>query len=200
MRRFVFVCLVLTVACGRETPTPPPPATEIPTTPITTSTPAPTTTTVPTIDKGSYDEALLWMRSAPKFHFVLDDHGIHAEGDMARKTLGAEQVQFRANGHEWLAESTVKGVTWKQRSGSAWKETAAPEFGSRIYQRVTLAFDPQKKEGVPMLVSRDNGANLYRFTDANTNEVHELWVNQKDAHVERLKIGDQVELTIAVAP
>jgi hypothetical protein len=155
---------------------------------------------VPTIDKGSYDEALLWMRSTPKFHFVLDDSGIHAEGDMTRKTLGAEKVQFRANGQEWLAEATANGVTWKRREGAAWKDAVAPDFGARIYQCVTIALDPQKKEGVPMLVARDGGANLYRFTDANTGDVHELWVSQADAHVERMKIGTKVELTIAVSP
>lgn len=199
MRRLVIVCLAFTVACGREKPTPPPEPTNIPTTPITTSSQPPaTTTSVPTIDKGSYDEALLWMRSAPKFHFVLDDNGVHAEGDLTRKTLGAEKVQFRANDQEWLAEASVKGVSWKRRQGSAWKDVAAaPDFGARIYQRITVPFDPQKKEGVPMLVSRDGGANLYRFTDANTGEVHEVWVSQADAHVERLKIGTKVDLTIA---
>lgn len=191
MRRLILIC-VFALACNPEKPAPPPVATtETPALP-----PVTTTTSIPALDKGSYDEALLWMRSTPKFHFVLDDHGVHAEGDMTRKTVGAEKVQFTANGQEWTAEATPQGVTWKTREGGAWKETQPPDFGARIYQRVTVAFDPQKKEGVPMLVSREGGSSLYRFTDANTGNVHEVRVSNADAHIENLKIGDQVELKI----
>ncbi len=156
-----------------------------------------TTTRVPELQKGTYDEALLWFRSTKGFHFVLDDQGVHAEGDVARTTPGAEKVQFRAKGSEWLAETTPQGVTWKRRDGGAWKSIDAPEFGSRIYQRVTLPFDPQKKEGVPLLASEEGETNLYRFTNANTGEVHEMWVRKSDAAVERLKIGSSVDLRLS---
>jgi hypothetical protein len=194
MRRFIIVTLALGFACSRETPAPPPPAAT-----TTTAAPQPTVTTthVPELDKGSYDEALLWFRSTKGFDFVLDDRGVHAEGNVARSTPGTEKVQFRVDGTEWLAETNAQGVAWKRRDGGGpWKSADAPEFGPRIYQRVTLPFDPQKKEGVPLLASREGETNLYRFTNANTGEVHELTVRKSDAAVERLKIGDTVDLKI----
>ncbi len=193
MRRFIFVTLALAVACSRETPAPP--ATPAPTT--TTAPPEVTTTTrVPTLQKGTYDEALLWFRATKGFHFVLDDDGVHAEGDVTRATPGAEKVQLRTGGAEWLAETNAQGVTWKRRDAGAWKSAEAPEWGPRIYQRLTLPFDPQKKEDVALLASEEGDTNLYRFTNANTLEVHELWVRKSDAAIERMKIGDKVDLVL----
>jgi hypothetical protein len=180
MRRIIFVTLAFTVACTRETPAPPP-------TPATTTTAAPeitTTTQVPELQKGTYDEALLWFRSNSGFHFVLDDHGVHAEGDVARKTPGAEKVRFSVDGRPWLAETSAQGVTWSVRVGTGYLKTDPPEFGARIFQRVTLPFDPQKKEGVPLLASQEGATNLYRYTNANTGEVHEWWVRKADGAVE----------------
>lgn len=154
-----------------------------------------TQTNVPELQKGTYDEALLWLRSTQRFEFVLDDAGVHAEGEMKRTTPGAEKVQFRANGTEWLAETTPQGVTWKRRTGSSWQAVDAPDYGARVYQRVTVAFDPQKKEGVPLLDSSEGDTNLYRFTNANTGEVHQVWVRQ-DGSIARMKIGEKVELVI----
>jgi hypothetical protein len=192
MRRFIFVTLALAVACSRETPAPPPAPTTTTTAPEVT-----TTTSVPELQKGSYDEALLWFRSNTGFHFVLDDHGVHAEGEVTRETPGAEKVQLTADGTAWLAETSVQGVTWKRRDGNAWRNADAPEFGARIFQRVTLPFDPQKKEGVPILASHEGETNVYRFTDANTGDVHEWFVRKRDAAVERIKIGgDKVDLKI----
>ena len=193
MRRIIFVTTVaLAMACSRETaaPPPPPPATE------TTAPQVTTTTRVPELQKGTYDEALLWFRSTNGFDFVLDDHGVHAEGKVSRTTPGTEKVQFHANGAEWLAETNVQGVTWKRREGSAWKSVDAPEFGARIYQRVTLPFDPQKKEGVPLLASEEGATSLYRFTNANTGDVHEWWVRKTDGAVERIRIGEKVDLRL----
>ena len=62
---------------------------------------------------------------------------------------------------------------------------------------MTLAIDPQKKEGVPLLVSSEGDVNLYRFTDANSGDVHEVTVRKSDASVARIKIGEKVDLTIA---
>lgn len=195
MRRFIFVTLALAVACSPETPAPP--ATPVPTT--TTAPPEVTTTTrVPTLQKGTYDEALLWFRATKGFHFVLDDDGVHAEGEVTRATPGAEKVQLRTGGAEWLAETSAQGVSWKRRSAGAWKTADTPDWGPRVYQRLTLPFDPQKKEGVPLLASEEGETNLYRFTNANTGEVHELWVRKSDAALERVKIGDKVDLKITV--
>jgi hypothetical protein len=190
------ICLLLIfAACSPEKPIPPQSGT------VTTTTAAPppaaTQTSVPELQKGTYDEALLWLRSTPHFRFVLDDRRIHAEGEMTRKTPGAEKVQFTANDEEWLAEATRQGVTWKRRDGGAWKADEGPYYGGRVYQRVTVAFDPQKKEGVPLLISSEGASNLYRFTDANTGEVHEVWVRKADSSIERMTIGDTVELTFA---
>jgi hypothetical protein len=188
MRRFVLVFVALSLACSRETPAPPPPTATTETTPAP---PAVTATRVPELQKGTYDEALLWQRSAPRFRFVLDEGGVHAEGEMTRKTPGAEQVRFRAEDHAWEAKATPQGVVWT-RDGKA---SDPPAWGGRLYQRVTLAFDPQKKEGVPMLVSSEGDTNLYRFTDANTGELHEVWVRKGDASIARMKIGTTVEMT-----
>ncbi|HET8773961.1 MAG TPA: hypothetical protein VFP80_09230 [Thermoanaerobaculia bacterium] len=193
MRRFIFVTLALAVACSREKPAPPAAP------PPTTATAAPevtTTTRVPALQKGTYDEALLWFRSTKGFHFVLDDDGVHAEGEVTRATPGAEKVQLRAGGAEWLAETSAQGVSWKRRAGGAWTGADAPQWGPRVYQRLTLPFDPRKKEGVPLLASEEGETNLYRYTDANTGETHEWSVRKKDGAVERIKIGDKVDLVV----
>lgn len=200
--RFCIIAVFLTaLACSRETPLPPP-ATA--TTPSKTAPPAVATTSttpapVPASPKaGSYDEAVLWLRSAPGFHFVLDEGGVHAEGDLARRTVGSEIVRLRANGEEWRATAGARGVAWEQRKGNAWTAAGAPPYGNRIYQRVTLAFDPQKKEGNAQLVAAEGTANHYRFTNANTGEVHDVWVNVADNHVERMRIGDSFEMKVAL--
>lgn len=192
MRRFVLVFVALLAACSRETPAPTStaPATE---TAATTQPPPVTETRVPELQKGTYDEALLWMRSAPHFSFKLTDGDVRAEGEMTRKTIGAEKVRFRANGEQWEAAATAQGIVWK-RGG---KPADAPDYGNRVYQRITLPIDPQKKEGVPLLVSTEGETNLYRFTDANTGYVHEVSVRKSDSSIARIKIGDKVDLTIA---
>jgi hypothetical protein len=195
MRRLALLCLVLPLACSRETPAPPAtPQSDATTTTIATP-PVTTATSVPELQKGTYDEAMLWLRSTNGFRFKLADGAVRAEGEMTRKTPGLERVQFRAGDEEWLAEATPQGVTWKKRTGNSWKAAEAPNYGGRIYQRVTVAFDPQKKEGVPLLVSSEGGQSLYEFTNANTGERHEVVVRQ-DGSIARMKIGEKVELTI----
>ena len=195
MRRFVFVLVALALACSREAPAPPapPPAAGTAAGTVATQPPAVTQTSVPELRKGTYDEALLWMRSTPRFTFTLVDDDVRAEGEMTRKTPGAEKVRFRAQGESWQAEATAQGIVWK-RDG---KPADAPLFGNRVYQRLTLAIDPQKKEGVPLLVSTEGETNLYRFTDANTGSVHEVSVRKSDSSVARIKIGEKVDLRIA---
>ena len=178
------------MACSRETPSPAPATAPQTQTTATAPPPAATATSVPELQKGTYDESLLWFRSAKRFRFVVDEAGMHAEGELTRTTPGAEQVRFRANGEQWEAAATPQGVTWK-RGG---KPADAPAYGGRLYQRVTVVFDPQKIEGVPMLVSTEGPSNLYRFTNANTGEVHEVWVRKSDSSIERIRIGDKVEL------
>lgn len=191
MRRLVLVFVALALACSREEPAPT--ATASAPQPTATQPPPVTETRVPELQKGTYDEALLWMRSAPRFSFTLTEEDLRAEGEMTRTTIGAERVRFRVDGEQWEAEAMPQGIAWK-RGG---KPADAPPFGNRVYQRVTLAIDPQKKEGVPLLVSSQGDTNLYRFTNANSGEVHEVTVRKSDSSIARLKIGDKVELTIA---
>jgi hypothetical protein len=192
MRRFVLLFVALALACSREEPAPQQPPASVPTDTVTTQPPV-TETRVPELQKGTYDEALLWFRSTPRFRFTVDEGGVHAEGEMTRKTPGAEQVRVRVNGEQWEAAATPQGVVWK-RGG---KETDAPAWGGRLYQRVTFAFDPKKKEGVPLLASSEGDTNLYRFTDANTGDVHEVSVRKSDSSIARIRIGDKAEMTFA---
>jgi hypothetical protein len=138
-----------------------------------------------------------WFRSAPAFSFVLQEAGLDAEGQMHRERIGAERVEFKVGGEEWRATASAEGVTWEKRSAAGWSPAAAPAFGNRVYQRVTLAFDPQKKESEAQLVGSDDKVNHYRFTNANTGELHDVWVSRATGHPERMTIGKTVDLRIA---
>lgn len=139
---------------------------------------------------------MLWLKSAPRFRFALADGAVKAEGEMTRETIGKEKVAFTANGEQWRAATGTKGVVWERRDGGAWKEASAPDYGNRLFQLVTLAIDPQKSEGAAQLAGTEASLNHYRFTNANTGALHEVWIDQKDNHVARMKIGNQTELTI----
>ena len=141
-----------------------------------------------------------WLRSTSGFGFVLRDGDVEAEGLMRRETIGSERVTVRVGGVDWRASSGTQGVTWERRDGAAWTAAEAPPFGNRVYQRVTLAFDPQKREGDAQLVESNGNANHYRFTNANSGEVHDVWVSRADGHVERITIGDSVDIRFSVAP
>lgn len=181
--RFCFYTIFLmAMACSRETPVPSGTTTTAAPAPVTAAKPAPSPAA-----GSAYDEAMLWFRSTPAFHFVIDEGSVHAEGDLTRKTIGLESVRFRANGEDWRASSGPQGVAW-ERGGKA---ADAPVYGNRVYQRVTLAFDPQKKEGSAQLVEPGH----YRFTNANTGEVHDVWLTA-DNRISRIRIGDSFELKI----
>ncbi|MGN6183521.1 MAG: hypothetical protein ACTHQM_07695 [Thermoanaerobaculia bacterium] len=199
MRRFALVLLALTLACSRETPAPATTSSSEPTPPATTTSSPAITSVTPVatpIDHGSYDDAMTWLKSNSGFAFTLNDRGVTANGEMKRTRIGEEVVTLKAEGIEWRAAAGTRGVVWSTRNGNVWKEATAPEYGGRMYQRVTLAFDPQKKEGLAQLASSDANTNTWRFTDANTGNVHELRVNKKDGAIERMKIGDDVELIV----
>lgn len=134
---------------------------------------------------------MLWFGSANAFHFAVDEGGVHAEGDLTRPRIGEESILFRANGEEWRATANVKGVVWQRRN----QEVPPPPYGGRLYQRVTVAFDPQKIEGTAQEIGDENGATHYRFTNANTGEVHDVWV--RDGHIERIKIDDTLDMKIS---
>lgn len=191
----LFLLTLLLVSCSRETAVAPPAASEPGSVPPVASA-SPTITQTQTIST-TYGGALDWLRSAPAFSFVLKEAGIEAEGEVRRERIGAERVQFKAGGEEWRAASSPQGVTWEKRGAGGWSSAEAPPFGNRVYQRVTLAFDPQKKEGEAQLVGSDDAVNQYRFTDANTGELHDVWVSRVTGHPERMTIGETVELRLA---
>lgn len=188
-RALLFVLLPL-LACSREPQAPPrkPAAT-----PAATS-PAPA---VAPKAEPSYERALVWLKTAPRFSFVLEDAGVRAEGEMTRSRVGAEIVQFTSGGEEWRGEAAPQGLIWKRRAGSGWAEATPPSFAGHLYQRVTVGLDPQKKEGTAQLVSRDGATSLFRFTDANTGEAWEVRVRADDS-IERITIAGKVDLRITV--
>ncbi|MEA2491551.1 MAG: hypothetical protein QOH21_3343 [Acidobacteriota bacterium] len=198
MRRRFAAFVLFATACSQEHPAPPPSTATAPpaVAPSTTAQLTPAPATPPQRQTaGTYQQGMDWLRSTRGFHFVLVESGVRATGDMARPTVGAERVRFTADGAEWLATAKPTGVTWYRRNAGKWQHATPPVYGDRVYQRVTLAFDPQKKEPEPILAGGDAATNLYRFTNANTGETHELWIAKKDGHVERVKIGDAVEIT-----
>lgn len=199
MRRIALASLALVIACSGETPTPAPPEPHS-ASPSNTPAPAATATTpVPVatpVDRASYDAAMIWLRSTPGFRFTLKEEGITATGEMKRPTVGAEQVTFRAGGAEWRGEAKLRGVVWTTRRGGTWVEAPPPPYAGRLYQRVTLAFDPRKKEGAAQLAASDASTNVYRFTDSNTGRTHEVHVRKADASVRTIRIGNDVELTV----
>jgi hypothetical protein len=185
----IFLTALLLAACARETPAPEP-ATDTSATTATAATPPPV---IPQQADASYESAMDWLRSTPGFRFTIRDGDIEGEGEMRRETIGVERVIFRSGGTEWRAGSGPQGVVWERRGASGWS-AESPEFGNRIYQRVTLAFDPQKKEGSAQLVTSDATTNHYRFTNANSGEIHDAWVSRADGHVERITIGSTVDV------
>lgn len=202
MRRRFALFVLLAAACSSEQPAPDPAIAESAAPPAVPSTatlmPAPATPAQPPTS-GTYQQAMDWLRSASGFHFELTESGVRAEGDMARPTVGAERVRFRADGTEWLAMAKPTGIAWHRKNGAKWEKATAPVYGDRVYQRVTLAFDPQKKEGEAQLAGGDAATNLYRFTNANTGELHEVWVAKRDGAIERMKIGEAVEIAFSAA-
>ena len=194
MRR-ALIGLILVVACSGEQPstetmtaTQPVPA--VPSTATLTPAPAapqPVTT-------GTYQQAMEWLRATPGFHFEIVESGVRAVGDMARPRIGQERVRFRADGTDWLAQAKATGIHWYRKNGARWERAEPPVYAHRIWDRVTVVFDPQKKEGTPQLAGGDAATNLYRFTNANSGELHELWVARRDGQIERMRIGDAVEI------
>ncbi|HYI11973.1 MAG TPA: hypothetical protein VEK57_23155 [Thermoanaerobaculia bacterium] len=186
---FLILFVVPFAACSRETPAPPQQRTAAP---VQTTAPPVTTTTsfAPPQTGAAYEDAITWFRTVPSFRFVVVEEGVRAEGEMKRERVGAESVTFRANGQEWRAASGARGVMWERRTGDSWAAVDTPPFGNRLYQRVTIAFDPQKKEGTAQLVAPGH----FRFTDANSGKVHEVWV--AGGRIERMKIGDTMELQV----
>jgi hypothetical protein len=192
MRRFFLVAIAVVVACSKESPE------QHQTVPATTAAPVNVPGPVaPNI--GTYDQAMDWIRTTRGFHFVLIDGNAKAEGDMVRTAPRSESVRMKMAGAEWIATVKPNGVLWYRAEGGGWKAAQAPVDGPRVYQRVTLALDPQKVEGVAQYVKTDGDLNEWRFTNAITREVHHLWVDPRGNTIARMVIESSdrpVDLTI----
>lgn len=198
MRRSIVIILgiVLFVSCSKEKTAPVPGATATTSTQASTSqppvmTPAPASTTKK-VD-ASYAGAMQWFRGTKGFHFILDENGRRAEGDLARATIGQERVRFSADGSEWLGIARKTGVHWYRRNGSGWTaEKAPPELANSVWQRTTMAFDPMKKEGEAQADGSESidgvPHNRFRFTNANTGDVHQLSVSTTKGNIAKLKV------------
>ncbi|HEX7149868.1 MAG TPA: hypothetical protein VF618_00150 [Thermoanaerobaculia bacterium] len=195
MRRSIVITvgLALLVACSKkEAPAPAQPAATATQAATATMTPTPAT---PNVD-ASYAGAMQWFRSTKGFHFQLDENGKRAEGELTRATIGAERIRFKADGGEWLGVSRKTGVHWYRKNGSGWAaEKAPPELANSVWQRTTLAFDPMKKEGEAQPDGSEtiDGVphNRFRFTNANTGDVHQLTVNTIKGNIAKLKIDSR---------
>jgi hypothetical protein len=194
MRRISILFLFVLAACSRETPAPPATSSTAELKVTSTST-APAPVAPATATSGTYADAMKWMASNPGFRFVLVEGTTRAEGEMKRERVGAESLRVTIDGVEWTAETKPNGVIWS-RGG---KESAPPPQGGRIFQRVTLTLDPQKREGEAQLAGTEGELNHWTFTNNVTGEPHHLWVSTRDGHIARMKIESKdapVEMTI----
>jgi len=206
MRRFLFLFLslsILIVACGREQrrrSAPPSAArsTVAPSTNVPVPPPPPHAAVHSTPTRcggdGSYQVAIDCFRQTSGFHFLIADGDAQAVGEMARAAVGAESVRFRltgsgANDGNWIGVSKGTSISWS-RDGK--HVTAEPPVVDRVYQRTTLSFDPQKKEGAARLegTERVDGTdtNHYRFTDANNGDTHDFWIDRATGNVVKMKV------------
>lgn len=187
--------LILFNACSGETPS------TTDTNPATTTTQPPVVATAPPPQPAlttsrNYEDAMNWFRTVPSFRFVLDDAELRAEGTMSRKAVGAESIEVKMNNEFWRASAGALGVAWERRTGSTWRKVDPPPFANRLFQRVTLAIDPQKKEGAAQLAATEGNIERYQFTNANSGEVHIVWITKDTKRIERMRIGDLVDLKI----
>jgi hypothetical protein len=175
--------IVFAFACSRESASPEQaPAPASPSPEVAKVSTAPTEPAEP-----RYDESVRWFRVTPGFHFVVEEDGVRAEGDMTRPRIGAEEVRVAVKGDEWTAKTDRNGVTW-QKAG---KDAAPPPWGSRLFQRVTVAFDPQKTEGDAQVVEPRH----FRFTDANSGAVHDVWVDEA-GRIAKITIGRSFSMVL----
>jgi hypothetical protein len=192
MRRVFLVAVVVVFSCAKEQP-------ERQTVPATTAAPVNVPAAVaPAI--GTYEQAMDWIRTTRGFHFVLRDGDARAEGDMVRTSPRVESIRVKMAGAEWIATAKPNGVLWYRAEGSGWKAAPAPTDGGRVYQRVTLALDPQKVEGDAQYVRTEGDLNEWRFTNAITREVHHVWIDPRGNWIARMVIDSTdrpVELTIS---
>lgn len=173
-RRTAVLLLVLVAACSREQRAP-----------VTATHPAaaPVRPTVAEPPAGSYQSVLDRFRISPGFHFTFND----GEGSLKRPMQGMEQVRIHvtrgSDRGDWLAEVKPNGVVWTKDG----KHTVdIPQSLQRLYQRLTIFPDPQKKDGT----AQRNG-NRFEFTDANGGDRYVITVAPDD-RITEIRVGDSV--------
>lgn len=189
MRRVVLVfALSFAIACQREQPVKPavsrqPSAVSRSTTP--SGAPEATRPLKSTPSRcagdGSYGAAVECIRIAATLKFKSSD----GDGEMTRPTPGAERLVLHARDGEWLAESKRTGIVWTH-DGKPVNEV--PQKLAKLWERLTIFPDPQKKEGTPKL-SMEGDVHRYDFTDANTGDRYSVWVSPADGHITKLQVN-----------
>ncbi len=198
MRRphfLVTAATVLAFSCRDEVPQPVPSGSPVPKI-------RQTTTQSPTSPKPiplfRYADGMDSFRSAKGFRFTLTEGDVTVSGEMARPAIAAERVHFRKGGNEWLGVARASGLQWyRQKKGHWVPEPQPPAYADRVFQRVTVAFDPQKVEPEALLLASESlGGEVcqhYRFTNANTREVHDVWIRRRDGSIARVSITSKRE-------
>lgn len=130
---------------------------------------------------GSYEQAVECFRMSSGFRFRVVSPALAAHGTLQRPRIGEERVTIG----EWAAETKPGGIVWTRGGKPA---APSPEL-ERLYQRLTLWLDPQKKEGSPQLVDAKGDANHYRFTDANSGEAYDVLVAKADGRIVDVRVG-----------
>lgn len=130
---------------------------------------------------GSYEQAVECFRMSSGFRFHVASPAINGNGELRRPRIGQEQMTVG----DWSAESKVGGIVWTRGGKPA---TPSPEL-ERLYQRLTIYLDPQKKEGSPQLADSSGNKNHYRFTDANSGEPYDVYIAKDDGRIVELRAG-----------
>lgn len=188
MRRIAVILALTLPACRHESPVPQHPTTQAPRTAASTPTTdnrQPTTPNKSTPQKcagdGSYAAAVDCIRMAASLRF----HSSDGDGEMTRRTSGAERLTVRGHDGEWIGEAQRSGIVWTHDG----KRIAdVPQKLGKLWERLTIFPDPQKKEGAPLL-SMEGTVRRYDFTDANTGDRYSVWVAPDDGRITKLQVN-----------
>lgn len=185
MRRVAIVVLLVAACARHETGPAPPPKeqTRVPVPHTQTAVPKPRGVSTPAkcAGDGSYEQAVECFRMSSGFRFRVTSPELNGGGTLQRPRIGEETLTIG----EWTAESKHGAIVWTKGGKTA---TPTPEL-ERLYQRLTIYLDPQKKEGTPQLVDSSGNANHYHFTDANSGEAYDVYVAKEDGRMTRFRAG-----------
>ena len=185
MRRIALLVALALFACHRERPQQPSnPATPKPITRQPVNPPTPKTnksTPQHCSADGSYAAAVDCIRIAADLRFQSTD----GNGEMTRKTPGAERLVVHAHDGEWIAEAQRSGIAWTHDGK---RVTDVPQNLEKLWLRLTIFPDPQKKEGTPRL-SMEGEVKRYDFTDANSGDRYSVWVAPDDGRITKLQVN-----------